>query len=188
MALDQVTSSTTSDGGNDATLTSTTKQAADVNGNLHAVEQVRETTVQLSPTESRTTSQVSKPDHLDGQLKVAEQDVTTVRKSGDTTTTEETIQSRTAEGWKDAGKVVTTETRAPDGSVTRETVQEGIGLYADKSTSAINDTPQTARKIVEHEVQQPDGTLVQRRDVFTRDVNGDWKPQTFSTVVPSLSP
>jgi hypothetical protein len=188
MTLDQVRSITTRDGGNGATITSTTKQTADVNGNLHPVEQVQETAVQISPTEVRTASQVSRPDHLDGQFKVVEQDVTTVQKSGDTTRTEKTIQSRTAEGWTDTGKVVTTETRAADGSVARETVQEGMGLYADRTTSAINDVPQSARKIVEHEVQQPDGRFVEQRDVFTRDVNGDWKPQTFSTVVPSVSP
>ncbi len=37
------------------------------------------------------------------------------------------------------------------------------------------------RKIVEQEVRQPDGTTVLQRDVFHRDVNGDWKPESFST-------
>ncbi len=188
MALDHLTSIMTRDGGDGATLTTRMEQTADVNGNLRPVEQARETTVSLSPTDNRITSQISRPDHLDGQFKVVEQDVTTVQKTADATRTEKVMQSLTAEGWRDTGKIVTTETRAPDGSMTRETIQEGIGLYADKSTSAINDTPRTARKIVEHEVQQPDGTFVEKRDVFTRDVNGDWKPQTFSTVVPSQSP
>jgi hypothetical protein len=40
-------------------------------------------------------------------------------------------------------------------------------------------TPQT--KTIERQVRQPDGTIVIQRDDYRRDVNGEWKPMTFST-------
>jgi hypothetical protein len=39
--------------------------------------------------------------------------------------------------------------------------------------------PQT--KVVEREVRKSDGTAVLQRDVFHRDVNGEWVAETFST-------
>ena len=80
-----------------------------------------------------------------------------------------------------SSRTTTTETTAPDGSVTRETIEQGRSIYSEKTGDALQEPLVPQRKVVEHEVRQPDGTKVLQRDVFHRDVNGDWKPESFST-------
>jgi hypothetical protein len=45
----------------------------------------------------------------------------------------------------------------------------------------MGDSLQPQRKIVEHEVRQPDGQVTIERKIYRRDVNGDWQPASFST-------
>jgi hypothetical protein len=84
-------------------------------------------------------------------------------------------------GWEETSRTTTTETKAPDGSVSRETIMNGRSTFSTKTGNAMLEplVPQT--KIVEHEVHKPDGTTVLQRDVFQRDVNGNWAPESFST-------
>ncbi|HUJ71427.1 MAG TPA: hypothetical protein VLZ30_04230, partial [Verrucomicrobiae bacterium] len=84
-------------------------------------------------------------------------------------------------GQEEQSRSVTTETTNPDGSVRRETIEQGRSIYSEKSGNQLMEPLQAQRKVVEQEVRQPDGTTVVQRQVFHRDVNGDWTPETFST-------
>jgi hypothetical protein len=78
------------------------------------------------------------------------------------------------------GKVTTTEKRGANGTVQREIVEQGRSLHS--TYTGDRDEPLVAnRKIVDSEVRKPDGSLHEERNVFRRDVNGDWKPVTFSS-------
>ncbi len=185
LVLDHVNSSVTRENPDGSASISRTEQAADVNGTLKPVQQVQESVVPLGATKKQITSQISRPDHLDGTFKVVGREVATVDTSATGTRTEKTIQEPDGAGWKDAGKVVTTETRQPDGSISRETIEEGRSLSSKSAAPQMNlDAVAPQRKIVEHEVHKPDGSVVMQRDVFSRDVNGDWVAQTFSTATP----
>ncbi len=185
MVLDRVNSAVTTDHPDGSASTTRTEQAPDVNGTLKPVQQVQESVVPLGATKKQITSQISRPDHLDGTFKVVGRETSTVDTSATGTRTEKIIQEPDGAGWKDTGRVVTTETKLPDGSVSRETIVEGRSLESRSSTPLMNlDSVVPQRKIVEHEVHKADGSVVMQRDVFHRDVNGDWVPQTFSTATP----
>jgi hypothetical protein len=182
MILDRVGSTTTTKNSDGTSSTTSTEQVRDVNGNLHPVEQTQATTVLISPTKTQITTQIGEPDHIQGGFSVVARETATVNKTGNTTQTDRTIQRQNGNVWQEVGKSVTTETRQADGSIRRETVEEGQPLYARSTTPPIDVQPLVAqRKIVESEVRKPDGTVVMQRDVFRRNVNGDWQPVTFST-------
>lgn len=183
MALDRVTSATTTKNPDGTSTTTSIEDVRDVNGSLQPVQKTLETVVASSPTEKQITTQIQRFDHADGQFAVVARERATVDTTGSNTTrTERIIQQPDGAGWKDTGKVITTETRQPDGTLQRETIEQGQTLYSKLAAPPMNVEPLVAqRKIVEREAHNPDGTVVIQRDVFVRDVNGDWKPQSFST-------
>jgi hypothetical protein len=118
---------------------------------------------------------------LDGKLAVTAQETTSITSQGNTTRTDSVVHTPGRYGWEETSRTTTTETKAPDGSVSRETIMNGRSTFSTKTGNAMLEplVPQT--KIVEHEVHKPDGTTVLQRDVFQRDVNGNWAPESFST-------
>lgn len=152
---------------------------ADASGALKPVERVDETTSKISSTESRTARTIQTFNHMDGGFTDSARDTTVVRKDGSATTTETVVQKPGPNGtWQNQSRITTTETVGPDGTVQREIVEQARPAYApsDQSEALV---PQ--QKTVEHEVKQADGSTVTQREVLHRDINGDWKPDTFST-------
>jgi hypothetical protein len=83
-----------------------------------------------------------------------------------------------------SGRKTTTEKTAPDGSVTREIVEQGRSLYAVHTGDQLMEPLVPQHKIVEQEARNPNGIVVVQRQVFRRDVNGEWKQESFSTDQP----
>ncbi|HVM62984.1 MAG TPA: hypothetical protein VMV72_19145 [Verrucomicrobiae bacterium] len=181
LVLDHVADVDTVKRGAGVAETTSAQQTVDVNGNLIAVQQVDSTTVSHGPNEQVTTADTRSVNHMNGQTAVTAQETTSVATQGNTKQSDSVVSTPGQFGWAATSRTTTTETKAPDGSVVRETTVSSLPAYSTKtgneSTAPL--TPQT--KIVEHEVRKPDGTVVQQRDVFHRDVNGEWVPETFST-------
>ncbi len=152
---------------------------ADVNGKLAAKQQVEETVTPKGANEksvTRTTKSVG----LEGRLTTTSQESETVATQGNTTRTETTVMKPGRGGMVVAGKISEVETRGANGSVQREIIEQGRSLHS--TYAGDRDDPLVAnRKTVEKEVRNADGSARLQRDVFLRDVNGDWKPVTFST-------
>jgi len=180
MTLDRIITATTATNPDGSSLTTTTEEVRDVNGNLQPGRQTLATTVPLSGTETQITTQVKQFNHIDGSFGVVGRETAAVNAIDNTTRTERRIQQPDGAGWKDTGEVVTTETRQPDGTVLRETVEQGQSVYSTRAPTVV-DPLQPTRKIVEREAHNADGTVVIQRDVLRRDVNGEWKPESFST-------
>jgi hypothetical protein len=106
-------------------------------------------------------------------------DTTEVRKQGDSLTAETTIRRTAADQDRVIGRVLTTETKASDGTMRREIVEYGLGL-SDKLGRMATGDPTPQRKIVERTFQNPDGARSFKREVFRLDVNGDWKPVPYN--------
>ena len=146
---------------------------------------IGEGSVTVTPDYARLSSGVSTTaktvNHLDGNVGVDYREIATVRTEGTTTRTEALRQKPAGAGWENDGRTVSTQTRSADGTIQRETIVEERSLYARQGgrTEYGELVPQT--KTVDREVRQPDGTVVIQRDFYRRDVNGDWKPTTFST-------
>jgi hypothetical protein len=120
-------------------------------------------------------------DHLTGKLAVTAEETTSITTQGGKKQIESEIRTPGRTGWELSGRTTTTETTAPDGSVSRETIENGRSISSTKTGNELLEPLVPQRKIVEHEVHQSDGTTIMQRDVFHRDVNGDWKPESFST-------
>ncbi len=181
LVLDHVVDATTVKGSGGAANTTTIEKTADVNGNLSLLKQVDRAAVNHGPNEQVITAETKTVDHLSGQLAVTAQETTSITTQGGVKQTDSVVRTPGRFGWEESSRTTTTETKAPDGSVNRETVVDGRSIYSTKTGNAMLEplVPQT--KIVEHEVHNADGTTVLQRDVFHRDVNGDWKPESFST-------
>ena len=169
---------------NDGTIAQTrTENDYDVNGRPFTKREIESATTPSIDGHTKTTVSTTKSfDHLAAGVGVTARETATVRVDGNTTHSEALVQKPSGAGWENDKRVVSVETRATDGTTQRETVIEGRSLYARQTggrTEADALTPQT--RIVEREVRHSDGTVVIHRDVYRRDVNGDWKPTTFST-------
>lgn len=168
----------------DGTVSKTrVENVADVNGKLVPKEQVEEVVTKPGTNQEAITRNIKSVDHLTGRLAVTAKETETVRRDGNTTRTETVVQKSTRSGWTVTDRITTTETRAPDGSTQRETVEVGRSLYS-KSTGDDFESLVPKRKIVEREMKKPDGTTTLQRDVFHRDINNEWKPASFSSAVP----
>ncbi len=179
LVLDGGVTSTTTKNPDGSLSTISTEKRADVGGTLRPEKQIDQTITERGPNEKQVVSRIMTVSHMDGSFGVSSREMATIRTEGNTTSTETTIQKPSGASWQDTGKIVTKETREPDGSVRRETIEQGVSLYAQKVQRDVGPlVPQ--RKIVESEVRKPDGTVVIDRGVYRRDVNGDWKPATFS--------
>jgi hypothetical protein len=178
LVLDHVVDATTVKQGAGVADTSSGESVADVNGNLSLQKQVDSVTLNRGPNEQVTTAETRTTDHMDGQIAVTGQETTSVNSQGGTKQTDSVVRAPGAIGWEEASHTTTTVTKAPDGSITRETVLAGRPAYSgvDGGESL---APQT--KVVEHEVHNPDGTTATQRDVLHLDVNGNWVPESFST-------
>lgn len=180
MTLDRVTTAATATNPDGSRTTTTAEEVRDVDGKLQPGRQTLATAIPLSATETQITTQVRQFNHIAGNFGVVGRDTATVSTIDNATRTERLIQQPDGAGWRDVGRVVTTETRQPDGTVLRETLEEGQSLYSKTSPTTVEPL-QPTRKIVEREVHNADGTVVIQSEVLRRDVNGGWKPQTFST-------
>src|SRR5208283_5670468 len=181
LVLDHVVVANTVNGTGGAANTTSVEKTADVNGNLSLLKQVDSVAADHGPNEKVITAETKAVDHLSGQLTVTAQETTSITTQGGIKQTDSVVRTPGRFGWEETSRTTTTETKAPDGSVSRETIVDGRSVYSTKTGNAMLDplVPQT--KIVDHEVHNPDGTTVLQRDVFHRDVNGDWKPESFST-------
>jgi len=179
LVLDGEVASTTKKNPDGSLSTVSIDKRMGVGGALQPEKQVDQTVTERGPNEKQVTSRIMTVNHLDGSLAVSSRETATIRTDGNTTSTETLIQKPSGTTWQNTGKIVTKETRQPDGSMQRETVEEGLAAYTQKDQGGVRPlVPQ--RKIVESEIRKPDGTVVIDRGVYRRDVNGDWKPATFS--------
>ena len=181
LVLDHVVDANTVKGSGGAANTTTIEKTADVSGNLSLRKQVDSVAVDHGPNEKVITAETRTVDHLSGKLAVTAQETTSITTQGGVKQSESVVRTPGRYGWEETSRTTTTETKAPDGSVSRETIVDGRSVFSTKTGNAMLEplVPQT--KIVEHEVHSSDGTTVLQRDVFHRDVNGDWKPESFST-------
>jgi hypothetical protein len=181
LVLDHVADANTVNKGRGMADTTSDQRIMDVNGNLIQVQQINSTTVN-SEAKGRVTSSDSKTvDHLTGQPAITVQQTTSVVMHGNTKQSESVVRQPGQFGWEATSRTATTETKASDGSLVRETTVSGLPTYSTKTGNESFEPMTSQTKIVEREVHQPDGTIVQQRDVFHRDVNGEWVPETFST-------
>ena len=179
LVLDSEFVSTTKKNADGSLSTLSVEKRADVGGTLRRERQIEQTITERGANEKQVVSKIMTVNHLNGSLGISSRETATIRTDGNTTRTEALIQKPSGAGWQDVGRVMTTETRGSDGTVQRETTEEGRAQYAQKTQTGVKPlVPQ--RKIVEREVRKPDGTVVMQRDVYRRDINGDWKAATFS--------
>jgi hypothetical protein len=188
LVLDHVVDATTVEEGNGAASTTRIERNADINGNLTLQKQVEEVAADRGPNEKVITAKTKTVDHVSGQLAVTAEETTSITTQGGTRQVESVVRTPGPTGWVVSGRTTTTEVKAPDGSVSRETIEQGRSGYSSKTDNELSETSVPQRKIVDHEVHKPDGTTVLQRDVFHRDINGDWKPESFSTKAPDKGP
>jgi hypothetical protein len=181
LGLDHVVDATTVKGSSGAADTTTVEKTADVNGNLSLLKQVNSVTANHGPNEQVVTSETKTVNHLNGQLVATAQETTSITTQGSSRQTESVIRSPGSSGWEVTSRSTTTETKAPDGSVNRETVVDGLPSYTTKTGNDVAQSLVPQTRIVDHEVHNADGTTVLQRDVFHHDVNGSWVPESFST-------
>jgi hypothetical protein len=182
LILDGQIASTTTKNPDGSLNTVSVEKRADMDGAVRPQKQIEQTTTPLGENKKRVVSKIMTVDHLAGGFGLTSRETATVYAEANTTRTEKLIQKPSGAGWQDIGRIVTTETRDADGSVRRETIEEGRSLYTKLTAPPMNVQPLVPqRKVVEREVRNPDGSIVMKRDVFRRDVNGEWKPVTFST-------
>ena len=181
LVLDRVLDANTVKGADGTANTTRLEKVPDVNGNLVVKTQREEVAVPHGPNENVVMSKTMAADHLTGKLAVTAQETTSITTDGGTKRTDSTILTPGRTGWELSGRTTTTETTGANGSVTRETIEQGRSLFSEKTGDAMQEALVPQRKIVEQEVRQPNGTTVLQRDVFHRDVNGDWKTESFST-------
>ncbi len=181
LVLDHVVDANTVKGAGGAANTTSVEKTADVNGNVSLLKQVDSVAVNHGPNEQVISAETKTVNHLNGQLAVTAQETTSITTQGGTKQSDSVVRTPGPSGWEVTSRATTTETKASDGSVSRETIVDGRPVYSPKTGNEVAEplVPQT--KIVEHEVHHADGTTVLQRDVFHRDVNGDWKPESFST-------
>jgi hypothetical protein len=181
LVIDHVADVNTVKGTSGPANRTTIEKTADVNGNLSLLKQVDSVAVSDGPGERVITAETKTVDHLDGKPSVTAQETTSVTAQGNTTRSDSVVRTPGRFGWKETSRTITAEAKAPDGSVSRETVVYGRSIFSTKTGNAMLEPLVPRTKIVEREVHQPDGSILQQRDVYHRDVNGGWVPETFST-------
>ncbi|HUK34427.1 MAG TPA: hypothetical protein VLV86_10975 [Vicinamibacterales bacterium] len=187
LVLDRVVSATSAKEEAGREDTTRVEQAPDVNGNLILQKQTLESTAKVGPNETVTTAQTRSANHLTGGLDVTEESTRSIRTDGATKEIETVVCRPGRTGWEVAGRTMTTETTAPDGSVSRETIESGRSLYSSYTGNQMLEPLVPQRKVVERETRQDGGTVAVERQVFRRDVNGDWQPESFSTRAPTTA-
>jgi hypothetical protein len=120
------------------------------------------------------TRKVQAFNHIEGRFGPSAQESETVRSEGDATHVERVIRTLSGTTWTVSSKTETTETRAPDGSIQRVTIEQGPGLYTTR-TGADTEPLVPLRKIVERETRQANDTTVTEREFYRHNVNGEWQ-------------
>lgn len=186
LLLDRIIDATTLTNADGQANTTRNEMVTDVNGDAIIQQQKAETTVGEGTNEKITTGLTRSVDHLTGLLGVTDETSTTVRSDGGIKQIDTEVRTLGPTGWEVAKKTSTTETTTPDGFVTRETIEQGRPLYATCTGDQVTEPLEPQRKIVEQQTRNPDGTFTVRREVFHRDVNGEWTRQSFSTDQPDI--
>jgi hypothetical protein len=184
LVLDRIIDASTFTNADGQVNTTRVEKVADVNGNTIVQQQTEETTDERSPNEKITTGLTRSVDHLTGRIGVTGETSTTVRSDGGIKQIDIEVRTPGRTRWEAAKKTSTTETTTPDGSVTRETIEQGRPLYAADTGDQMMEPLEPQGKIVEQQIRNPDGTFTVRREAFRRDVNGEWRRQSFSTDQP----
>lgn len=185
LMLDRVVNANTVTSADGRANTTRVEKVADVSGNIVVQKQIEETAVQKGPNEKVTTALTKSVDHRTGLLDVTGEATTTVRTENGTQQIDTVVRTPGRTGWQVSGRTTTTERTAPDGSVTREIVEQGRSLYSTRTGDQMMEPLVPQRKIVEQEARNADGTVIIQRDMFRRDVNGEWKRESFSTEQPT---
>jgi hypothetical protein len=185
LMLDRVVDANTVTSADGRANTTRVEKVADVSGNIVVQKQIEETAVQKGPNEKVTTALTKSVDHRTGLLDVTGEATTTVRTENGTKQIDTVVRTPGRTGWQVSGRTTTTERTAPDGSVIRETVEQGRSLYSTRTGDQMMEPLVPQRKTVEQEARNADGTVIIERDVFRRDVNGEWKRESFSTEQPT---
>ena len=150
------------------------EKTRDVNGNIIPSKEMDETVVMRSPTEKLITRKVQAFSHIEGRFGPSAQESEAIRREGDTTHIERIVRTPSGSTWTVSSKTETTETRVPDGSIRRVTIEQGPGLYTTR-TGTDTEPLVPLRKIVEHETRQANDTTVTEREFYRRNVNGEWQ-------------
>jgi len=180
LMLERVMDANTVKGSDGTANTTRVEKTADVNGNLSLKKQVEEVAVDHGASGKVITATTKTVDHLSGELKVTAEETISLTTQDGTKQMESVVRTPAGNGWQVSGRTTTTEKTSADGSVSRETIEQGPSAYSPKASGDTGSiVPQ--HKIVEHEVHGADGTSVIQRDEFHRDVNGAWVPESFST-------
>lgn len=174
LVLQRAVTATTTTNATGAIVVASTIQDANLQGTLVSSKQIDETTVTRSDTEKEITRQIRTVDHLNGEFQVTGKERTLVNGPR----SETTRQFYDGTGWRPVGRTVTTTTTAPDGSTQRETIDEAEAV-TEQYSAAPTESLVPKRKIVDHETRTAAGAVVTQREVFRRNVNGDWQAETF---------
>ena len=154
LVLDRVVDANTVTNADGRANTVRVEKAADVSGNTVVDKQIEETTVEKGPKEKVTTALTRSVDHRTGRLDVTEEATTTVRTDGGVKEIDTVVRIPGRTGWEMSGRKTTTEKTAPDGSVTREIVEQGRSLYSVHTGDQLMEPLVPQRKIVEQEDAQ----------------------------------
>lgn len=180
LTLARETSSISAKDSNGAVTQTRSISEYDVNSRAVVTRQLESVSV-TEGNQTTTTTTDKSLSHLNGGIGPSLREIATRNTEGNRTSTEIVRQKPVGSAWENDSRTTVTQTRAPDGSTQRETLVEGRSLHSRQGgrTEAGELVPQT--KTVDREVRQPDGTLIIHREMYRRDVNGDWTPTTFST-------
>jgi hypothetical protein len=188
LVLDNVTTVTETKISDGVTRTERVEKSADVNGRLVPTRQVTETAVSSGADAAVITREIQSYDHVEAKFQVTARETASVKVDGNVTLRETEVREPTRVGEEVTARVVSRETKAADGTVHRETVEYGRSLYSRGVGTVMADPLRAQRKVVEREVRRADGALVTKREVYRRDVNGDWVAASFSTDGAGRSP
>ena len=133
LVLDHVADVNTVNKGGGVAETTSDQGIMDVNGNLIQVQQINSTTVSGGANGQVTSSGTKTVDHLTGQPAVTAQETTSVVMHGNTRQSDSVVRAPGQFGWEARSRTATTETRAPDGSIVRETIVSGLPAYSTKT-------------------------------------------------------
>lgn len=154
------------------------EKAPDRQGNLAFQREEQRQVRTVSPTETTIESRIRSHDRLRGQVDQTAVQTTNIRTEKNTTRIETVTRRTLGDQDRVTGRSVSTETKTGDGSWQRETVEYGLGVY-DRLTPLSMGELQAKIKVVERFTQKPDGSSALTREVFRRDLNGEWKPMPF---------
>ena len=158
------------------------EQRANVQGELAVQREEQRRVRPLSATDTAVESQIRSFDRLRGEFGVTAVQTTQIHTDNNVTRSDTVTRNTVGGQDRVVSRVLTTEIKAADGTQQRETIEYGMGLY-DQMTPNLTEELQPRRKTVERVVKQPDGSTQLIRDVYRRDVNGDWQPVPFDWAI-----